>query len=160
MNTPQVRCGVSAAVTTARTPRSRFARLVSMPRIRACGYGLRSTAPQSIPGSITSAMYSAHPVTFSSASTSGSRRSTTASSCSSTRAMSPPTPSWRAPRGLLRPLEVRLISAQLSPKHTELIALRIRQYDPGLVALADVDAARAQADEPLNLLLLIASDRV
>ena len=44
----------SAAVNTARTPGSAAAAAVSMPRIAACAYGLRTKAAWSSPGSTTS----------------------------------------------------------------------------------------------------------
>ena len=45
----------SLEVTTALTPASASALEVSMPRMRACGCGLRSTLPQIIPGMLVSA---------------------------------------------------------------------------------------------------------
>ena len=42
----------SSAVTTASTPGSASAALASMPRMRACACGLRSTRPQTMPGSV------------------------------------------------------------------------------------------------------------
>jgi hypothetical protein len=47
--------GTSAAVSTAMTPGSARAALVSMPVIRALGTGLRTTRPCSMPGSCQSA---------------------------------------------------------------------------------------------------------
>ena len=46
-------------------PGAAAARDVSMRAMRACGYGLRSARPQSIPGRVTSTVYSASPVTLS-----------------------------------------------------------------------------------------------
>ena len=65
--------GKSAAVTTASTPGSASARVVSMRRMRACACGLRSILPCTMPGSLRSAGYTAPPLTRSLASTRGSR---------------------------------------------------------------------------------------
>ena len=55
----------SSDVATALTSGWAWARLVSMDRMRAWAWGLRSTLPCSIPGSETSAPYMALPVTLS-----------------------------------------------------------------------------------------------
>src|SRR5882724_4664353 len=60
-----LRYGMSAAVSTARTPASAFARLVSMRVMRACACGLRSSFAWSRPLGLRSATYCTWPVTFS-----------------------------------------------------------------------------------------------
>ena len=50
-------CAMSSPVTTATTPGSAAAAVVSMPLIVACAYGLRRSARWSIFGSFTSSMY-------------------------------------------------------------------------------------------------------
>ena len=56
---------MSAAVSTARTPASALARLVSMRLMRACACGLRSSLACSRPLGFRSATYGTWPVTFS-----------------------------------------------------------------------------------------------
>ena len=56
--------GKSAAVTTARTPGSAAARLVSMETMRACACGERRILPTKVPGIFMSAPYMARPVTL------------------------------------------------------------------------------------------------
>ncbi len=56
--------GRSSCVSTARTPGSARALVVSIDRIRACGCGLRSVAPCSIPCRQRSLAYSNSPFTF------------------------------------------------------------------------------------------------
>src|SRR5262245_60212531 len=68
---PGLSSGMSAAVSTARTPGSARAFEASMRLIRACAYGLRSSRACSIPGSWISATYWVRPVTFSGASNRG-----------------------------------------------------------------------------------------
>src|SRR6266545_3966911 len=57
--------GISAAVMTARTPGKALARLVSIRRMRACAWGLRSNLAWSIPRGLISPTYCTRPVTFS-----------------------------------------------------------------------------------------------
>src|SRR5690348_4958590 len=57
--------GKSSLVTTALTPGSLSAAFTSMERMRAWGWGLRSTLPISIPGMVASAPKRARPVTLS-----------------------------------------------------------------------------------------------
>jgi hypothetical protein len=51
-------------------------------------------------------------------------------------------------------------SADAGLEDAELVALGVGEHDPGLLALADVHAAGAQADEALHLLRLVAAHRV
>src|SRR2546428_2945510 len=71
-----LRYGMSAAVRTARTPRSALARLVSMRVMRACACGLRSSFACSSPLGARSATYCTWPVTFSGPSGRGMDRPT------------------------------------------------------------------------------------
>src|SRR3972149_1584573 len=66
--------GKSLPVTTARTPGRAAARLASMLTIFACGCGLRSSLPCSIPGMLRSSAYSARPEALSRASFFGTGR--------------------------------------------------------------------------------------
>ncbi len=61
----EARSGKSAPVTTAFTPGSASAFLVSMPRMRAWACGLRLMRPQIMPGMTKSAPNAARPVTLS-----------------------------------------------------------------------------------------------
>src|SRR5689334_19043281 len=69
--------GKSSFVTTALTPGSLSAALASMERMRAWGWGLRSTLPISMPGMVASAPKRARPVTLSSPSGRAGRVPTT-----------------------------------------------------------------------------------
>src|SRR6266851_247711 len=68
---PAFNSGMSAAVSTARTPGSARAREASMRLMRACANGLRSSRACSRPGNWTSPTYCVRPVTFSGASNRG-----------------------------------------------------------------------------------------
>ncbi len=59
------RCGMSLAVSTARTPGRAFAALTSIEMILACACGLRSSLAWSRPLGWMSATYCTRPVTFS-----------------------------------------------------------------------------------------------
>src|SRR5580765_4716709 len=71
-----LRCGMSAAVSTARTPGSALALLVSMRMILACACGLRRSFASSMPRGLMSATYWTWPVTLSAPSARGMERPT------------------------------------------------------------------------------------
>ncbi|ABK69872.1 hypothetical protein MSMEG_5115 [Mycolicibacterium smegmatis MC2 155] len=49
---------------------------------------------------------------------------------------------------------------RLGCQYAELVALRVGEYHPTLLALPDVDVARAQADQPVDLGLLVVGGEV